>query len=351
MSHKPVLLVALAGAATLLLGSCAVSSPGNPASAGIGGTSYAPPAGGPWIDNTRLPAPAVGASTPLIRPADAVGPSSDGTGDFRIICTFSHMAYDDPIVRPGQRGASHLHTFFGNTALNANTTADNITTAGNSTCGGGTLNRSGYWVPSIIDTATGAPIVPDSLNAYYKSGYGGVIPSQITTPPAGLRMIAGVANAMAPVGAAAWDRKVSWNCQDGSASGTELLPGIPQCAPGQLLRMEVKFPQCWDGMNLDSPDHQSHMAYTVQGGCPTSHPVAIPEITFLVFWATPPSGTSTWRLSSDMYAGGVGGYSGHGDWFNGWDEATMQAWVQNCVHAGVDCHVGNLGDGRILWNS
>ena len=40
----------------------------------------------------------------------------------------------------------------------------------------------------------------------------------------------------------------------------------------------VSVPQCWDGVNLDSPDHKSHMAYPV-GGCPSTHPVPFPEIT------------------------------------------------------------------------
>ena len=28
------------------------------------------------------------------------------------------------------------------------------------------------------------------------------------------------------------------------------------------LRMEVMFPQCWDGVNIDSPDHKSHVQFT-----------------------------------------------------------------------------------------
>lgn len=323
---------------------------GGAASAGGGATSYSPPAGGPWIDNARIPTGEVGGAGPFIRAGEAIGPAGDGVGAFRLMCGFSHMAYDDPIVRPGQPGASHLHSFFGNTALDGNTTADNITSIGNGTCGGGTLNRSGYWVPSIIDTATGVPVTPHSLTVYYKSGYGGVPAGEITVPPAGMRMIAGVASAMGPIGSAPWDREVSWNCQDGTASGTPQTPGISRCAPGQLLKMEIKFPQCWDGVNLDSPDHKSHMSHTTVGGCPASHPVAIPQITYGVFWTTPPEGTSTWRLASDMYSGGDGGYSGHGDWFNGWDEATLRSWTLNCVTAGNDCHVGNLGDGRTLWN-
>ena len=40
-------------------------------------------------------------------------------------------------------------------------------------------------------------------------------------------------------------------------------PGFPSnpetCTGG--LRAEVTFPSCWDGLNLDSADHKSHMAY------------------------------------------------------------------------------------------
>lgn len=46
---------------------------------------------------------------------------------------------------------------------------------------------------------------------------------------------------------------------------------------------------CWDGKNLDSPDHKSHVAYPsggpaafsgtgTGGACPSTHPVKIPQI-------------------------------------------------------------------------
>ena len=50
--------------------------------------------------------------------------------------------------------------------------------------------------------------------------------------------------------------------------------------------MEVIFPHCWDGVNLESVD-QSHVTYTpmcdeeftcFHWPCPASHPVKIPEI-------------------------------------------------------------------------
>src|SRR5205085_7645155 len=108
---------------------------------------------------SMIPARAVGASQEQITVTGQFGVPSD-IGAFRISCDFSHMANDDPIVFPNQPGRSHLHTFFGNTGTNAFSTADSIATTGNSTCRGGTANRSAYWVPSMIDTKTGAPVRP-----------------------------------------------------------------------------------------------------------------------------------------------------------------------------------------------
>ncbi|MEI6403953.1 MAG: hypothetical protein WCP59_17400, partial [Actinomycetota bacterium] len=45
-----------------------------------------------------------------------------GRGQFVVECGFSHAGTDDPIVYPGQPGASHEHVFFGNTGTDAAST-------------------------------------------------------------------------------------------------------------------------------------------------------------------------------------------------------------------------------------
>jgi hypothetical protein len=45
-----------------------------------------------------------------------------------------------------------------------------------------------------------------------------------------------------------------------------------------FLRAEAHFYDCWNGKDLDSPDHQSHMAFQVDGECPSTHPVKVPQI-------------------------------------------------------------------------
>lgn len=297
----------------------------------------------PAIDMSRIPAPTPGRSDVAIH-TEAATLSDSSVGAFRTSCRVSHMLADDPIVKPGLPAGSHLHTFFGNSDTTAYTTAESLRAGGTSTCDGGIVNRSAYWVPTIIDAATGAPIAADELSVYYKSGYHGVRKDQITAPPATLRMIAG--SAKGTPASPQTSTPVRWVC---SATGDQRTLAIDtSCPAGAELIAEIRFPQCWDGVNVDSVDHMSHMAYPDdRAGCPSSHPVAIPEITFLVRYRVPATGVAAWRLSSDNYVGDAGGYSLHADWFNGWDPTIMQTWLDNCTRQ-RDCQGNFLGDGRRL---
>jgi hypothetical protein len=78
--------------------------------------------------------------------------------------------------------------------------------------------------------------------------------------------------------------------------------------------------------------------------------VAVPQITFNIeFQVATRDQALRWRLSSDAYDSKVvGGYSMHGDWFNGWKKDIMDAWVKGCNQASRDCHAHLLGDGRMI---
>ncbi len=289
-------------------------------------------------------------------------PADSDTGAFRTTCAFAKMARIDPIVFPGTVGQSHLHTFFGNVAVNENSTTDSLLAFGNSTCRGGIANRSGYWVPTMIDTATGQPVVPDALNVYYKSG--AFTGDKLTRGvPQGLRMVAGNPTASAPRA----DNDVfayRFKCIGGpNGENDKYGSAIPNCDLGASVWQEIFFPQCWDGVNLDSPDHKSHMSYPVMvpdptstrgwpmQACPASHPVILPAITFnVIYTARSLNASLKWRLSSDNYdPAQPGGYSSHADWFNGWRHDVSEAWFQNCLVAKKDCHSHLLGDWRMIY--
>jgi Domain of unknown function (DUF1996) len=289
----------------------------------------------------RIPAPGIGTSTSgvMAEPKPIMRPSNDGTGNFRVSCHYSHMNYDDAIIYPGQPGAAHLHTYFGNLAVDAFSTGNSLLAAGNSTCDGGTANRSAYWIPSMID-GNGSPIIAYTNMIYYKSGYQGVAPGQIVTSlPVGLKMLAGDMKATAPQ-----KDNINWSCV--ATQGTDAHQAfIPSCPAGSEIIGVVQFPQCWDGVNLDSADHRSHVAYGTWGkGCPASHPVALPSISYNIHYKVLAGGTEGWRLSSDMYAGGPGGYSMHADIITAWDPAVSKVWLANCVNQNADCNVGQMTD-------
>lgn len=311
---------------------------------------------GPLTGPTVLvPLGSSGSSTKDVQNGAGNGDVTDGSGSFRTTCSLVKMDFVDPIVFPGQPGASHLHAFFGNTAINANTNSSTIASTGNSSCRGGILNRTAYWTPAMIDTRTGAAVMPDEATIYYKTGYN-MKPSNVQPMPTGLRIIAGDKNATG----AQWAgplQLVTWSCRD---SGPDRTTIPTSCPTGDAVRLTIVFPQCWDGKNLDSPDHKSHMAYpnyssagSFTSKCPKTHPVMLPELTeHFDYPVTKGQETApaNWRLSSDMYdTSKKGGLSAHADWMMGWDVPTMASLVQNCLAKGLDCGVGGIGGGKALY--
>jgi len=309
----------------------------------------------PAIDKAKIPAAVAGQTTPRVQTAPGPfctgcpqAPSANDIGAFRLTATFARMLFDDPIVFHGLPGASHLHTFVCNDSVDANSTTESIVAVGGSTCAGGTLNKSAYWFPAMIDTANGTPLAPISFLVYYKTGYGGVKPADVKAVPNGLRMIAGSAAGTPTSGTSA-----SRFACIGGTDNIGWQSAIPAtCGNNTELMMEVSFPQCWDGVNLDSPDHKSHMAETTGSGCPSTHPVALPKIDYEIHYnATAVAARmAKWRLASDNYAStSPGGYSGHGDYLMGWDAPTMEKIMKNCDNPSIDCHTNLLGDGTWMY--
>lgn len=293
----------------------------------------------PFVDVTKNMTPLIGASVERIQ-ATTVQP---GVGsNFRIVCEPSHMSNDDPLVFPNQQNATHHHIFYGNTSINYKSDLANLPNVGNSTCAGGTANRSAYWTPTLINTDTNAPVMPDFSIFYYKKN----VSTPIVSPPKGLRMLSG--NSKATIEDEAQGRFTCYNPNVWYGWTKK----INSCKAGEILFMTIEFPSCWDGKNLDSPNHKDHMTHPVADLCPASHPVAIPVITFtLEYKITADNQNAKWRLASDNYAydGTNAGFSMHGDWVNGWNQEVLDGIVKNCINAGKDAHAHLLCDGRTLY--
>lgn len=104
--------------------------------------------------------------------------------------------------------------------------------------------------------------------------------STVTAFKTDFRMIVGDATFQTRDQARAF-RQLTYTCMDSQdvrprRSGS---PRRPAGWPWLGIMANRYFPTCWDGVNLDSPDHRSHVAYpesgTLESGgrCPSTHPV------------------------------------------------------------------------------
>ena len=280
--------------------------------------------------------------------SNAANPPTGVNGQFRTRCEFSHLAYDDPIVKPGQPGAAHLHMFFGNTGTDAFSTAASVTNSGGSTCDGFELNRTSYWFPALLDAAGGVRI-PNNMMLYYKGEGVTPPPGGYSDMPPGLKMIGGNPKATSPQPSV---YNFGWACGNMFTTPRQTL--IPSNCTTKLM-MKMTFPRCWNGRtDFDSPDALSFVVEpsggTAGGTCPADHPKVFPEVMALFDWDLT-GNTAGWHLSSDMTATGQqlpGGTTMHGDWFGGWNPAIMHNWMSGCVTAEWNCQTSFIGRNNLV---
>lgn len=234
------------------------------------------------------------------------GPPPGAAPMMRFECSQLVIDRLDPLVNPGTIPSPHLHQIVGGNSFNA-TLAHDLPT--HSTCTSCTFSEdfSNYWTAVLYFRARNGTFkrVPQIPSEGLK-GVGGVtvyyIPdaankTAVTAFRPGFRMLVGDAAATTAQPA----RKVCHRCLPATGDNRNLNCAAPDTqelptgfCPGGI-RTVITFPTCWDGKNLDSPDHKSHVAYATGAGatdvgptgkCPESHPVVIPQVMYEVVWDT-----------------------------------------------------------------
>ncbi len=92
-----------------------------------------------------------------------------------------------------------------------------------------------------------------------------------------------------------------------------------------MFTIGIKFPECWNGVDLDSADHKSHMAYAVNESCPASHPVAIPRLRLFLAYPAP-SATAVLTLASGSLD------TAHADFINAWNPGVVGEITGFCLN-------------------
>ncbi|KAH6373254.1 hypothetical protein HBI34_087410 [Parastagonospora nodorum] len=251
----------------------------------------------------------------------------------------------DPIVNPGAI-AGHVHTVSGGAGFSMDMTYADARAAKCSSC---TIKEdmSNYWTPQLYvhkkdGTYSPVPVVGDPRDvnggmAVYYLQRPSPATENLTAFPEDFRMLAGDSGKR-DVGANDLATKgISFNCLGANKPETNKIPDYP-CPGG--LRAQVFFPSCWNGKDLDTPDHKSHMSYPNSqhydnGPCPAGFPIHTISIFYEILYDTALF-ADQWNGTQHPFVfanGDATGYGFHGDFFNGWDVPVLQKAIDTCTDA------------------
>jgi len=178
-------------------------------------------------------------------------------------CPQANLGQIDPMVSPGGV-ADHFHAEFGAVNWSAtSTTADMLNGPTRCFLPG---NHAAYWV-SCFTAADGTHICPTSASGYY-GAFGAADTEQVEPFPVGLRFLVGDSKSTTLQSSSV----VFWRCD---AAGNPTLSAPPQtCPAGVGVSLAFNGPKYWNGVDLDSPNHRSHMSYVKDA----THQIRIPQI-------------------------------------------------------------------------
>lgn len=124
---------------------------------------------------------------------------------------------------------------------------------------------------------------------------------------------------------------------------------------GNSLILQVRYlhqASCWNGKDLDSPDHQAHVAYgqgsgaNGGGACPSTHPVKLPQIMYELMWDVSKfADKSLWPTDGSdpfVYSMNIGGSAAHGDYVFGWEGDSLQKAMDNQCNLNNACPKAGL---------
>jgi hypothetical protein len=251
--------------------------------------------------------------------------------NFLAHCKVAGEARDDPIVLHGHPGFSHDHTFFGARGVDAYSTAQTL--RGQATTCNRASDTAAYWVPTLYQHR--AAVKPLEAVAYYTLREH----TPVQPYPYGLEIVAGDSRSRRPQslhivwwtcttrGAVHASPRAPVSCARAATSARARRIGGPPATPG--IQLHVRFPDCWDGHHLDSIDHKRHMAYSVNGQCPSNHPVQLPSLILIVSYPI--------TTGNGIYLSSGTQYSAHADFINSWHQHALEQIVHDCAAAQPHC--------------
>ncbi|MGW1716423.1 DUF1996 domain-containing protein [Streptomyces sp. NPDC002156] len=316
------------------------ASPSNNTNAGVSGNG---PVAADFVDITKVKA---NVSAPA-RSAKA------SKGSFVTKCGVNaNKLYnsDNVIVAPGvTNGAHHVHDYVGNQDNDAFSSDQDFAKAATSCQNQG--DKSSYYWPVLRLQDGTKEFDADKLGGGAEGNTGRILTAKqatldfvgsprgkVVAMPKFLRIITGDAKAFVNGTANA---NASWSCT-GFENKVQLKDKYPLCPRGSNVVRTFKFQSCWDGTNIDSANHRTHVAFAdAAGNCPTGFK-AIPQLVQRLVYAVKAPSVKDNGKTSPFYA--LDGFpeqnhkpiTDHGDFINVFDPKVMNKAVQ-CINTGRKC--------------
>lgn len=114
------------------------------------------------------------------------------------------------------------------------------------------------------------------------------------------------------------------------------------------LRLELMFPSCWNGKDVDSPNHKDHVAFpelVMDGDCPDGYPIRFPGLFYETIFDTYAFNDRDGQFV--LSNGDPTGCGYHGDFIQAWDPPFLQQAIDICTNKSgktQDCPIFDIQD-------
>ncbi|MFH8445020.1 DUF1996 domain-containing protein [Streptomyces sp. NPDC018026] len=274
------------------------------------------------------------------------------TGSFATSCGVNAEGLfnsDNLIAAPGVgNGAHHFHDYVGNQANDAFASDEDLA-AGDTSCADQGDKSSYYWPVLRLQNGTdeqdaqspgggiegnaGEIVTPAEVTLTFRGNERG----EVTEMPRLLRIITGDAKAFVNGDTNA---NASWSCT--GFEDRQLKDKYPLCPSGSDVVRTFTFQSCWDGRNIDSANHRTHMAFAAADGtCPEGFRAVPRLVQRVVYDVAAPSledgGRTVPLFAVDSFPEQLHKpVTDHSDFINVFDEDLMREMVE-CINSGREC--------------